>query len=1407
MPKSDQENQNSTEEVLRVSEAKRKLLEKYLSGKAPLVEASSLVPRRPRDPQAPLSPAQQQVWAHAQLAPSIPIYNEPMTIYRNGPLDVPVLEKSIQEIVRRHEIWRTTIDVAGGQPQQIIQEPPVNFVLPIQDLRHLPEPARKAEATRLLEAEAAKLLDLKNGPLWRALLLHLDEERYELFFSVHQIILDGTTAVRCLFHEVVTIYEAFSRGVRSPLPEPSLQYADYAVWQREWLESDEVSRQMEYWDTTLAGELPVLQWPNDRPRPRTQTFRGKLQCPAIPRNLANTLTALSRREGTTLFTVLLAGFAAVLHRYTGQEEMILGTVSAGRKKHGTETLAGYFLNPVPLRIDLSGNPSFREMLVRARRAVSGALSHDDVPFEHLVQRFQKTRDSSRNPLFQIVMALEPAAPKQQSGWDVIAGNTSTGASKLDLYINLDDREDGLSAAITYNPDLFDDETIASMAQHWQVVLEFAVANPEAQLFDLSLLTEEERHKLLVEWNSTEQPYPPACIHELFEMQALQTPDAVALAAEGAQLTYKELNQKANQVARHLQVLGVEAEHRVAVYMHRSLDMVVGVLGILKTGAAYLPIDPAYPLERVRFMLEDAMPAAILTHTKRAATLPKAARNVLCMDSDWAEIRKQSLDNLSSSLAPEGLAYVIYTSGSTGRPKGVMGTHRGAVNRFEWMWQAFPFKAGEVCCQKTSISFVDSIWEIFGPLLQGVKTAIAPDELTKDPVRFVNFLATQGVTRIVLVPSLLRAILDTSNNLQQRLPRLKFWVTSGEALDMDLARRFASSMPNAVLLNLYGSSEAAADSTCWQFHPQAELLYAPIGRPISNTQIYILDGHLRPVPVGVAGELYVGGHGLARGYWNRTELTSEKFLPNPFRPKTGERLYKTGDLARYRSDGVIEYVGRADHQVKIRGFRVELGEVESAIADNPQVKQAVVVAHEGQTGDKQLAAYVVAKEAQKPNARELREQLKNKLPDYMIPGSIELRQSLPLLPNGKIDRHVLALAKPVRAGSTDQVCAAPRNAVERQLLGMWKEVLGTEKIGIQDDFFELGGHSLLIPVLLSRIQRILGKKLSPAAVFQAPTIEQLAAKLATLEGQLVQVMPIQPSGSKPPFFCLCVATGPLLRDLALKMGDDQPFLGLSIDPSAIGQLETPYTLENIAGHLVQTIRELQPEGPYSVGGFCLNGLIAFEVAQQLRAQGQPVSTLALFEAVNPAHGDRFSEWSQFKTLAGRFHFRLLKNHAASLYGLGTQGAKLYLQSRAKDVQRDFRNLLWSTYVEWRLKLAGDRLANLQQILYIAAKAYRPSPYSGPAAFFRCTERRAIPTSELERGWQHLLANLELHVLEGDHLGILAGPSLQILAEKLKTCLSGKGPMSSDQLRTLPSPLIADSESLGSNNFCGLNTQCS
>ena len=783
---------------------------------------------------------------------------------------------------------------------------------------------------------------------------------------------------------------------------------------------------------------------------------------------------------------------------------------------------------------------------------------------------------------------------------------------------LTDNGDDIDLEVEYGADLFDEARIERMVEHFRTLLEAVAASPDQRLSDVPLLTEAERHQLLVEWNHTTVDYPEdRCLHELFEEQAERTPEAVAVAFEDEQLTYGQLNERANQLARHLQGLGVGPDTLVGICVERSLEMMVGLLGILKAGGAYVPLDPSYPSERLAFMLSDAGARVLVTRQSLAGVLPAGAAQLVYVDAHWATITQQAAGNLGTPIRLDQLAYVIYTSGSTGRPKGVRGEHRATVNRLRWMWRRYPFTEGERCCQKTVLSFVDSVWEIFGPLLQGVVTVLIAEPVVKDPRRLVSALAEGGVTRIVLVPSLLRVVLDEYADLGARLPRLSHWASSGEALGRDLAERFFEQLPGRVLLNLYGSSEVAADATWFEAAPNARPGPVPVGWPIDNMQAYILDTQCRPAPIGVPGELHIGGIGLARGYHNRPELTSEKFIANPFGREPGERLYKTGDLARFLPNGAIEYLGRLDHQVKIRGFRIELGEIESVLAAHPAVREVVALAREDVPGDKRLVAYLTVKEGEPPIDSELRGLLRAKLPEYMIPSAFVILDRLPLTPNGKVDRK--ALPRPDLQSSSPAEFAPPVTKTEKAMAGIWRQALGVERVGLHDNFFELGGHSLLAVRVIAELNKTLDVYVNVPQFFQNPTIERLASSLEQKHHvrPKPRVLRLQPGQVDPPLYF--VGAGPVEIRIAKLMGENRAVFGTDV-PMPIAWRRAMANADRAAWPTMEQLGALHGEvvrahagtSPCVVAGYSFQGKVVIEVARALQRLGGNLALVLLID---------------------------------------------------------------------------------------------------------------------------------------------------------------------------------------------------
>jgi amino acid adenylation domain-containing protein len=905
----------------------------------------------------PLSFSQRRLWFLDQLEPGSAFYNFPLAVPFNIAVNTAVLERAINEVVRRHEALRTVFDAVGGEPVQIVL-PDLALPLAVIDLRHLDRELQDAEVVRLAAEMAQRPFDLARGPLLRTALLRRDREDHVFLLVMHHIISDGWS-LGIFWRELIALYNAFYINRPSPLPDLPIQYADYAVWQRERLQGEKLAELISYWKRQLAG-MPVLQLPTDRTRPPILSYRGAFQEIVLPGSLTHALRMLSQREGTTLFMTIFAAFAVLLQRYTAQDDIVVGSYVASRDRAELEELIGFFINSLVLRADLNGDPTFRTLLGRVREMALNAYAHQELPFEKLVEELQPERDLSRNPLFQVSFQLFSAqidrgAPTGPGGGPTI--DLNRGMAIFDLAVNVWEGPEGLSGHIEYSTDLFDAATISRLAAHFRTLLKSIVTSPGARLSTLQILSEVEQRQLLVDWNETRAAMPNACVHQQFEEHVRRNPDAVAVAADGEELSYVELNRRANRLAHRLFELGVGRGALVGICVERGIHMMVGILAILKAGAAYVPLDPSYPPERLAFMLDDSDVMVLLSEQRTAQCLSPHHIRVLLLDEESVSIGGTEA-NPDVTVVPDDLCYVIYTSGSTGRPKGVMGPHRGTVNRLQWMWTAYPFEEGEIVCQKTALSFVDSIWEIFGGLLKGVKTVVLAEDTVKDPRKLVTALAGAKISRIVLVPSLLRVLLASGIDLAGELPALKYWTLSGEALPYDLYADFRKDVPGARLLNLYGSSEVAADVLCCDLNV-VELTNrsVPIGRPIANTEALVLDRHRNLVPVGVPGELHVGGQGVARGYHKRPDLSAEKFIANPFADTASDFLYKTGDLVRYRRDGQLEYLGRLDHQVKVRGYRIELGEVESVLAEHRQVREAVASVVQSRE-DSRLIAYVV-----------------------------------------------------------------------------------------------------------------------------------------------------------------------------------------------------------------------------------------------------------------------------------------------------------------------------------------------------------------------------------------------------------------------------------------------------------------
>jgi amino acid adenylation domain-containing protein len=1041
-----------------------------------------------RDGLLPASFGQQRLWFLDQLTPGSAEFNVPLPLRLGGHLDVAALTRALNEVVRRHSVLRTRFASVDGQPVQVV-ESTLELAVPLVDLGGLPDAERPAEVRRWVVNESHRPFELAKGPLLRAVLLRLADREHVLVLTAHHIVFDGWSA-GVLLRELAALYPAFSQGAPSPLPELAIQYADFAVWQRHLLRGPLLEEQLAYWRAKLAGLQGPLELPTDHPRPPVRSAEGARRPFRFPARLTRALEALGQAEGATLFMALLAAFQALLGRYTGQDDVVVGTFVANRGQAELEGLIGFFVNTLALRTNLGGDPTFREVIRRARTTALEAYAHQDVPFERLVEELQPERRSGQNPLLQIVLTLQntPPEPERLGQLTVAPLPADTGTATFDLSVNLWETPEGLAGAVEYATELFEPATIERLIGHLGVLLEAAVAQPDRPMSRLPLLTEPEGHQL-AQWNETRVPLADDSLVELFDRQAARSPRQVAVACDGEELTYQELRWRADRLGGYLRSLGVGPERVVGLCLDRSPDLVVGLLGILKAGGAYLPLDPSLPDDRIALMVGDADARVIVTrHPGRAFP---AGRRVVCLDGDWPRIAACDAADPGVVARHDNLACVIYTSGSTGRPKAVAVAHGQVCNRLAWMWREYPFQADEVACLKTAIGFVDSLWELLGSLLQGVPTVIVPDQDVRDPERLVTVLARHRVSRIWLVPSLLRVLLDAVPDLEARLARLRFWVSSGEPLTWRLLARFRERMPQSQLYNLYGTSEVW--DTTWPSDAGTAVREGeavPIGGPIDNVQVRVLDPHLNPTPIGVVGELHVAGTGLARGYLGDPVLTSERFAPDPFGPP-GTRLYRTGDLARWRPDGQIELLGRRDQQLKIRGFRVEPGELEAALEAHPKVRQAAVTAWERGPDQRELAAYYVPA-AGSVSVDELRTHLGERLPSALMPAYLQELAAIPKTSSGKVDRT--ALPAPCPPEGDEAGITGPRTQVERAVAAIWGELLGLERVGIDSNFFDVGGHSLLAPTLVARLAETLGAQLPVQAVFERPTVRLLSLRV-------------------------------------------------------------------------------------------------------------------------------------------------------------------------------------------------------------------------------------------------------------------------------------------------------------------------
>jgi amino acid adenylation domain-containing protein len=1351
--------------------AKRELLQKLLALRGVEWKQSSALSPRPRPENIPASFAQQRLWVLHQLSRSNPAYNMPEAVRFLGPLNTTVLEQSLNEIVRRHEVLRTTFKTIGDGPVQIIAPVQAANISEL-DLSRLPPAEREAEAARLTASEAVRPFDLSSGPVLRVTLLRLAPEDQIILFTMHHIASDAWS-MRVLVRELMALYTAFSNGQPSPLPELPIQYADYAIWQREWSQQPEFAKQLDYWKQRLAGAPATLDLPTDRPRPAVVGSKGAVQRFALTTELSASLISLARQENCTLFMLLLAAFQVLLHRYTGQPDVVVGTPMAGRNRTEIEDLIGFFVNTLVLRTNLAGDPTFRELLPLVSDVVLGAVAHQDLPFEKLVEELQPERDMSRTPLFQVMFALQNirSEPLSLQNLKLIPAGAAGIIAKFELTLFMSETNGEIAGSFEYKTRLFDQSTIERMIGHFKQLLSSIAADPDQRLSDLSLLTTAERHELLISFNDTAKEYPrDLCIHQLFEQQALRNAAAVAVAFNNERLTYRELNGHANQLARHLRKLGVGPESLVAILMRNSLEMVIALLGVLKAGGAYVPLDPSNPRERLESVLAEADVSVVLTLERFRDLAP--VENAICLDTEWKCFDGLADENLSSTTQPENLAYVIYTSGSTGKPKGAMIPHRGLVNYLSWCTNQYSVAAGYGSPVHSPLAFDLTVTSLFAPLLAGGTVELLDEENAVDSLG-QSLRAKRDFSLVKITPTHLELLRHVFSD--GAVPGTKAFIIGGEALLGEQISFWRQHAPGTRLINEYGPTETVVGCCIYEVGATTSNSGAvPIGQPIANTQLYLLDKQMQPVPVGVTGELYIGGVGLARGYLKRPDATAENFLPNPFGALPGQRLYRTGDLARFLPEGNLEYLGRIDNQVKIRGFRIELREVESTLAQHPAVREAVATVREDTIGDKRLVAYVTLAPDHRPATAELRLYLRDKLPSYMVPSAIVVLDALPLTTNGKIDYAALP-APDISREQLKNSFIAPRNMLELRVAEMWEEILNVRPIGMTDNFFDLGGHSILGLRLMARVQQEFDLDLPLATLFEGGTVLDLVSTIYRRSvRRQTHLVTLEKGGSGPPVFFMHPIGGGVVcyAFLARRLGADHPVYAL-----AALEVDDPHeTVESMAAAYIEEMKSVQPHGPYLLGGWSFGASLAFETARQLSAQGEEIGLLAIMDNEAPGvanerlqaepvdEDDPVVLVRQLEIFANRKD--RLPIDEEYLRQLDADAQLLYVMDIAKEA-----HIMPPELNPTQVKRS---LRNLKTRIH-AARNYSPTPYAGKITLFRCSNviprYQAFLEADPTWGWQNMSSlPVDLHIVSGSHESMVTEPDVEVLAEKLRACIA-------------------------------------
>ena len=1360
----------------------RQLKNKNNKGVGEAPRAPYHIPRVKHSGKAPLSYAQQRLWFLDQLEPGSPLYNLHLSLRLKGRLDRESLQKALNIIISRHEALRTVFRMEGDEAYQIIL-PEYEQELRIRDLAHLPEAEREDESRRMIVEEARIPFELSESPPLRLYLLRLDEEDHVFFMIIHHIIIDGWS-LGVFNQELGQLYNAYCKGEAASLPELPIQYADFSEWQRQRLQDESLDKEIEYWRHKLEDAPPLLELPTDNPRPGVKTINGARISALLPEELTQKLQALCQKEQVTLFMTLLAAYQVLLSRYSGQNDIVVGSPIAGRTQSETEALIGFFVNSLVLRTNLSGNPSFADLLRRVQETALEAYDHQNIPFEKLVEKLNPERNLSYTPIYQVAFAFQNMHinPLSLDGLDVSTLEIDRGTATFDLSLFVLNTGQGLKILMEYNTDLFEHVTIERMLGHYQQLLKGIAANPEQPIGMLPLLTHDEEVMMLDEWNRTQADYPrEKTLVQLFEQQVVSTPDNIAVSSSERSFTYAQLNERANQLAHQLIEQGVKPGSIIGLCLTRSTEMFVGILGILKAGAAYLPLDPDYPHERLQFMIEDCKVSKIITVEAYQKLVSDFHTKPICIDSGWHEISGYSNKNPDVSIEPGDLCYIIYTSGSTGMPKGVLIEHGNIVHSTIARMQYYPEHV-EKFILLSSFSFDSSVAGIFWTLCQGGTLFLPEQGAEKDLHQIAALIEQERPSHMLCLPSAYGMLLETADSAQ--LASLKTMIVAGESCPPALVRKHMEKLPETTLYNEYGPTEGTVWSTVYKIDPnRPPQLAVPIGRPIQNVQAFVLNQDLQPAPIGVTGELHIAGAGLARGYLNNDVYNRTKFIKTSLPgQKNRIRLYKTGDLVRYQKDGNIVFIGRVDSQVKIRGYRIELGEIEAVLTSHPKIKDAAVIAREDRPGDKRLVAYVIQRSGHKLEHSSITSFLEEKLPAYMIPQAYVFLDKFKLTPNGKVDRNSLPSPSEETASLSRQY-VAPTTESEQLLTDIWADVLNLERIGIKDNFFELGGHSLLGVHLLNNVEKATGKRLPIAALFKAPTIEAMATLLSEQDNKLPKrdnqsyvspwnsLVAVKPHGSRTPFFCIHGRA----HSLAQYMHDEQPFYWLHHGQDA--RRTTYHSVEEIATDHLREIRNVQPHGPYCLGGFSFGGMVAFEVAQQLIKEGEEIELLALFDPtlvdkfshVMPRHqdGGKLRSFSQrLKNEQG-----LLKKMNRIMDAFGTRGRRL----KKRCIEKSKVVLCKACMAAGMPVPSSVAVFNLIELFKEAASHYEYKPFPGPITMFvpEIYQQRKNLVPSLQKRWSSIAQQgVEFRFVKGatTHHKMVEEPHVRDLVEQLEECLS-------------------------------------